>query len=181
MLTSPFSLHTPQDFFRTLIASILYLITSIVVLVEGGNHSKIIAGVRATEAAPGQRQRGLGVTGLVLPLLLAESTRPVGGHACSQSLQERLAQALVLFPRSSFAVKGHALFNTGTFVDSTKRRPLCQHVRLPSARTLSHMYSVHGATDVGPPCGYRVLRGSRRIEGGVDSSLVTCPWGSLAS
>uniref|UniRef100_A0A452QEU4 Proteolipid protein 2 n=1 Tax=Ursus americanus TaxID=9643 RepID=A0A452QEU4_URSAM len=34
-----------SDFFRTLIAAILYLITSIVVLVEGGNHSKIIAGV----------------------------------------------------------------------------------------------------------------------------------------
>lgn len=34
-----------SDFFRTLIAAILYLITSIVVLVERGNHSKIIAGV----------------------------------------------------------------------------------------------------------------------------------------
>ncbi|KAF6390652.1 proteolipid protein 2 [Rhinolophus ferrumequinum] len=34
-----------SDFFRTLIAAILYLITSIVVLVERGNNSKIIAGV----------------------------------------------------------------------------------------------------------------------------------------
>lgn len=34
-----------SDFFRTLIAAILYLITSIVVLVERGNHSKIVAGV----------------------------------------------------------------------------------------------------------------------------------------
>ncbi|GAB5584602.1 proteolipid protein 2 [Prionailurus iriomotensis] len=34
-----------SDFFRTLIAAILYLITSIVVLVERGNASKIIAGV----------------------------------------------------------------------------------------------------------------------------------------
>uniref|UniRef100_A0A8C0NK73 Proteolipid protein 2 n=1 Tax=Canis lupus familiaris TaxID=9615 RepID=A0A8C0NK73_CANLF len=33
------------DFFRTLIAATLYLITSIVVLVEGGNRSIIIAGV----------------------------------------------------------------------------------------------------------------------------------------
>ncbi|CAK6449973.1 unnamed protein product [Pipistrellus nathusii] len=34
-----------SDFFRTLIASILYLIISIIVLVEKGNSSKIIAGV----------------------------------------------------------------------------------------------------------------------------------------
>ncbi|ELK03418.1 proteolipid protein 2 [Pteropus alecto] len=34
-----------SDFFRSLIAAILYLITSIVVLVERGHHSKIIAGV----------------------------------------------------------------------------------------------------------------------------------------
>ncbi|XP_024096186.2 proteolipid protein 2 [Pongo pygmaeus] len=34
-----------SDFLRTLIAAILYLITSIVVLVERGNHSKIVAGV----------------------------------------------------------------------------------------------------------------------------------------
>ncbi|XP_006163567.1 proteolipid protein 2 [Tupaia chinensis] len=34
-----------SDFFRTLIAAILYLITSIVVLVQRGNHSKITAGV----------------------------------------------------------------------------------------------------------------------------------------
>ncbi|KAJ8795059.1 hypothetical protein J1605_018646 [Eschrichtius robustus] len=34
-----------SDFFRTLVAVILYLITSIVVLVERGNHSKIVAGV----------------------------------------------------------------------------------------------------------------------------------------
>lgn len=34
-----------SDFFRTLIAAILYLITSILVLVERGNHSKIAAGV----------------------------------------------------------------------------------------------------------------------------------------
>ncbi|KAI5933926.1 proteolipid protein 2 [Manis javanica] len=34
-----------SDFFRTLIAAILYLITSIVVLVEKGNHSRITAGV----------------------------------------------------------------------------------------------------------------------------------------
>lgn len=33
-----------SDFFRTLIAAILYLITSIVVLVEKGNNSKIAAG-----------------------------------------------------------------------------------------------------------------------------------------
>ncbi|TKC39707.1 hypothetical protein EI555_019486, partial [Monodon monoceros] len=33
-----------SDFFRTLVAVILYLITSIVVLVERGNHSKIVAG-----------------------------------------------------------------------------------------------------------------------------------------
>ncbi|XP_048191628.1 proteolipid protein 2 [Perognathus longimembris pacificus] len=34
-----------SDFFRALIAAILYLITSIVVLVERGGHSKIAAGV----------------------------------------------------------------------------------------------------------------------------------------
>ncbi|XP_004713202.1 proteolipid protein 2 [Echinops telfairi] len=34
-----------SDFFRALIAAILFLITSIVALVEKGNHSKIIAGV----------------------------------------------------------------------------------------------------------------------------------------
>lgn len=34
-----------SDFFRSLIASILYLIISIIVLVEKGNSSKIIAGV----------------------------------------------------------------------------------------------------------------------------------------
>ncbi|XP_057573291.1 proteolipid protein 2 [Hippopotamus amphibius kiboko] len=40
-----------SDFFRTLVAVILYLITSIVVLVEGGRHSKIIAGVLGLIAA----------------------------------------------------------------------------------------------------------------------------------
>uniref|UniRef100_A0A8C0SD65 Proteolipid protein 2 n=1 Tax=Canis lupus familiaris TaxID=9615 RepID=A0A8C0SD65_CANLF len=63
-----------SDFFRTLIAAILYLITSIVVLVEGGNHSKIIAGVKATEAAPKWWGGwGMRIQGSVLPLLLAES------------------------------------------------------------------------------------------------------------
>uniref|UniRef100_A0A8C0DIC9 Proteolipid protein 2 n=1 Tax=Balaenoptera musculus TaxID=9771 RepID=A0A8C0DIC9_BALMU len=40
-----------SDFFRTLVAVILYLITSIVVLVERGNHSKIVAGVLGLIAA----------------------------------------------------------------------------------------------------------------------------------
>ncbi|KAM5289790.1 proteolipid protein 2 [Glossophaga mutica] len=40
-----------SDFFRALIAAILYLIISIVVLVEKGNHSKIIAGVMGLIAA----------------------------------------------------------------------------------------------------------------------------------
>ncbi|KAK1346234.1 hypothetical protein QTO34_000087 [Cnephaeus nilssonii] len=40
-----------SDFFRTLIASILYLIISIIVLVEKGNSSKIIAGVMGLIAA----------------------------------------------------------------------------------------------------------------------------------
>ncbi|XP_036918373.1 proteolipid protein 2 [Sturnira hondurensis] len=40
-----------SDFFRALVAAILYLIFSIVVLVEKGNHSKIIAGVMGLIAA----------------------------------------------------------------------------------------------------------------------------------
>ncbi|NP_001231364.1 proteolipid protein 2 [Sus scrofa] len=40
-----------SDFFRTLIAAILYLITSILVLVEGGHSSKIAAGVLGLLAA----------------------------------------------------------------------------------------------------------------------------------
>ncbi|XP_037015129.2 proteolipid protein 2 [Artibeus jamaicensis] len=40
-----------SDFFRALVAAILYLIISIVVLVEKGNHSKIIAGVMGLIAA----------------------------------------------------------------------------------------------------------------------------------
>ncbi|KAI5940185.1 Proteolipid protein 2 [Manis javanica] len=39
------------DFFRAFIAAILYLITSIVVLVEGGHHSKVTAGVLGLIAA----------------------------------------------------------------------------------------------------------------------------------
>ncbi|XP_066105525.1 proteolipid protein 2 isoform X3 [Saccopteryx bilineata] len=39
------------DFLRTLIATILYLIISIIVLVEKGNHSKIVAGVMGLIAA----------------------------------------------------------------------------------------------------------------------------------
>nr|XP_021514168.1 proteolipid protein 2 isoform X1 [Meriones unguiculatus] len=44
-LKSPFSASASQDFFRSLIAAILYLITSIVVLVEGRGGSRIAAGV----------------------------------------------------------------------------------------------------------------------------------------
>ncbi|XP_066105523.1 proteolipid protein 2 isoform X1 [Saccopteryx bilineata] len=40
-----------SDFLRTLIATILYLIISIIVLVEKGNHSKIVAGVMGLIAA----------------------------------------------------------------------------------------------------------------------------------
>ena len=40
-----------SDFFQTLVAVILYLITSIVVLVERGNSSKIAAGVLGLCAA----------------------------------------------------------------------------------------------------------------------------------
>ncbi|KAI2599428.1 proteolipid protein 2 [Homo sapiens] len=61
-----------SDFFRTLIAAILYLITSIVVLVERGNHSKIVAGVKAMGAALKHRAKGLRSQGPFLPLLLAE-------------------------------------------------------------------------------------------------------------
>ncbi|XP_031243388.1 proteolipid protein 2 isoform X1 [Mastomys coucha] len=45
LLRSPFSPSTSQDFFRSLIATILYLITSIVVLVEGRGSSRIVAGI----------------------------------------------------------------------------------------------------------------------------------------
>ncbi|XP_060264343.1 proteolipid protein 2 isoform X3 [Ovis aries] len=62
-----------SDFFRTLVAVILYLITSIVVLVERGNNSKIAAGVKAVESASKHREKGLRILGLFLPLLLPES------------------------------------------------------------------------------------------------------------
>ncbi|KAM7225632.1 proteolipid protein 2 isoform X1 [Ovis aries] len=66
-----------SDFFRTLVAVILYLITSIVVLVERGNNSKIAAGVKAVESASKHREKGLRILGLFLPLLLPESTGPM--------------------------------------------------------------------------------------------------------
>ncbi|XP_010831160.1 PREDICTED: proteolipid protein 2-like, partial [Bison bison bison] len=53
-----------SDFFRTLVAAILYLITSIVVLVERGNGSKIAAGVKAVESASKHREKGLRILGL---------------------------------------------------------------------------------------------------------------------
>ena len=62
-----------SDFFQTLVAVILYLITSIVVLVERGNSSKIAAGVKAMESASKNREKGLRILGLFLPLLLPES------------------------------------------------------------------------------------------------------------
>ncbi|ERE64229.1 proteolipid protein 2 [Cricetulus griseus] len=45
------------DFFRAFIAAILYLITSIVVLVDGKGSFKIAAGVRAQEAYPKHRKK----------------------------------------------------------------------------------------------------------------------------
>uniref|UniRef100_A0A8D2DI07 Proteolipid protein 2 n=1 Tax=Sciurus vulgaris TaxID=55149 RepID=A0A8D2DI07_SCIVU len=61
-----------SDFFRTLIASILYLITSIFVLVEGRSNSKITAGVKAVETSPEHGGKGLKIQG-PLPLLLAKT------------------------------------------------------------------------------------------------------------
>ena len=100
-------------------AVILYLITSIVVLVERGNSSKIAAGVKAMESASKHREKGLRILGLFLPLLLPESVWLTVGHICPQGLQGSQTEALVFFPKSSFAVKSHPLSDTRIFVGST--------------------------------------------------------------
>lgn len=65
-------IHWPwSDFFRAFIAAILYLITSILVLVEGGHSSKIAAGVKAV--ALKHWERGLRLPGPFVSLLLSES------------------------------------------------------------------------------------------------------------